>query len=125
MENSTASLAPDITMRDLLVAFPGAQRALFKRYHIGGCSSCGFGPDETLAQVCERNQNLPVQEVIDHIVASHEEDQKTQIAPAELAEQLKAGNRARLVDIRTREEFEAARIEGAELFTQELMQQML
>ena len=31
----------------------------------------------------------------------------------------------RLVDIRTREEFEAARIEGAILFTQEIMTEML
>ncbi len=26
-------------MREVLAAFPGAQRALFRRYHIGGCSS--------------------------------------------------------------------------------------
>jgi len=37
-------------MSKVLEAFPGAQRALFRRYHIGGCSSCAFRPDETLAQ---------------------------------------------------------------------------
>ena len=47
-------------MREVLENFPGAQRALFRRYHIGGCSSCGFSPDETLAQVCARNGNLDV-----------------------------------------------------------------
>jgi hypothetical protein len=26
-------------MREVLENFPGAQRALFRRYHIGGCSS--------------------------------------------------------------------------------------
>ena len=41
-------------MSEVLKEFPGAQRALFRRYHIGGCSSCGFQPTETLAQVCER-----------------------------------------------------------------------
>ena len=35
-------------------AFPGARRALFARYHIGGCQSCGFSPGETLAEVCAR-----------------------------------------------------------------------
>ena len=45
-------------MRDVLEVFPGAQRALFRQYHIGGCSSCGFGPEETLAQVCARNGGL-------------------------------------------------------------------
>jgi rhodanese-related sulfurtransferase len=125
MQNTTA-IHPDTTMRELLEIFPGAQRALFKKYHIGGCASCGFRPEETLAQVCERNEQLPVDEVIEHIQSSHEEDLKMQIAPAELAEKLNAGNGdVRLVDIRTREEFEAARIEGAALFTQELMQEML
>ena len=38
--------------------FPGAQRALFRKYHIGGCSSCGFSPNETLAGVCARNENV-------------------------------------------------------------------
>ena len=37
-------------MAELLEAYPGAQRALFRNYHIGGCSSCGFRPDETLAE---------------------------------------------------------------------------
>jgi hypothetical protein len=29
-------------MSTVLENFPGAQRALFRRYHIGGCSSVGF-----------------------------------------------------------------------------------
>jgi len=133
MENSTA-IDPDISMRELLEIFPGAQRALFKKYHIGGCASCGFRPDETLAQVCERNNRLPVDEAIEHIQSSHEEDLKMQIAPRDLSRALEEKNRAeadsksfavKLVDIRTREEFEAARIEGAVLFTQDLMQEML
>jgi rhodanese-related sulfurtransferase len=119
----TTSINPNITMQELLAAFPGARRALFVKYHIGGCSSCGFGMDETLAQVCARNENLAVDEAITHIQQSHEEDLKMQVAPAELAGQLKAGA-VKLLDIRTREEFEAARIEGAVLFTQELMQEI-
>jgi hypothetical protein len=58
---------PNITMRELLEQFPGAQRALFRRYHIGGCASCGFAPEETLTGVCARNENLDVDEVIEHI----------------------------------------------------------
>ena len=121
-----AAIEPDITMRELLESYPGAQRALFKKYHIGGCASCGFRPDETLAGVCARNENVPVEEVIAHIQSSHEEDLKTQITPGELAATLAAnGANVRLVDVRTREEFDAARIESSVLFTQELMQEML
>ncbi len=121
----TAPLDPQMTMRDLLQLYPGAQRALFRRYHIGGCASCGFQPEETLAGVCARNNALPVPEVIDHILASHEEDQKLQISPSELAAALKDDPEARLVDVRTREEFDAVHVEGAIFFTQELMQEAL
>ena len=41
----------DMTMQEILAVFPRAQRALFSRYHVGGCSTCGFQPTETLEQV--------------------------------------------------------------------------
>ena len=85
---ATAAISGETTMRELLEISPGAQRALFRKYHIGGCASCGFRPDETLAQVCARNENLPVDEVIDYIQTSQEEDRSMQISPAELAEAL-------------------------------------
>lgn len=122
---SNQAIDPNITMKELLVQFPGAQRALFRKYHIGGCSSCGFSPDETLAGVCARNDNLDVDEVIDHITTSHEADQSMQIEPGELAKRLGDGEPVYLLDVRTREEFEAVKLPGANLFTQELMQDIL
>src|SRR2546430_2231749 len=116
--NSTATIDPNITMKELLVQYPGAQRALFRRYHIGGCASCGFQPEETLAGVCARNNALSVEEVIAHILLSHEEDAKMQITPEELAAVLQEDPSAKLVDVRTREEFDAVHIEGAIFFTQ-------
>jgi rhodanese-related sulfurtransferase len=112
-------------MRDVLEAFPGAQRALFRRYHIGGCSSCGFSPDETLAQLCTRNGNLSVSEVLDHIRTSHEQDEKILIGPKELADWLKQDASIRLVDVRSREEFEAVHIEGSQLLSQDVMRQLM
>jgi len=123
--NSAASIDPDITMKELLAQFPGAQRALFRKYHIGGCASCGFSPEETLGGVCERNEKLDVDEVIEHIVASHEADRAMQIEPRELAERIAAGEPVYLLDVRTREEFEAVKLPNAHLFTQELMQEIL
>jgi len=112
-------------MRDVLEKFPGAQRALFRRYHIGGCSSCGFSPAETLAQVCERNGGLNVNEVLAHIQSSHEQDAKILISPTELAEALKQDKSLRLVDVRSREEFEAVHIAGSTLLSQEVMRQIM
>jgi rhodanese-related sulfurtransferase len=112
-------------MRDVLEMFPGAQRALFRRYHIGGCSSCGFSPDETLTQVCGRNGGLDVSEVLAHIQSSHEQDAKVLISPKELAEELHQDKSLRLVDVRSREEFEAVHIEGSLLLSQDAMRQIM
>jgi len=112
-------------MGELLREFPGAQRALFRRYHIGGCSSCGFGVDETLADVCLRNDRLAVDEVIRHIIESDSTERAMQIEPRDLSGKLINRERINLLDVRTREEFEAVKIDGAKLFTQELMQEIL
>jgi rhodanese-related sulfurtransferase len=117
------TLHPQTTMRRALEIFPGAQRALFRRWHIGGCASCGFGPEETLEGLCRRN-SLDVAEVIRHIESSHQQDEALQIAPKDLAALLRDGA-ARLVDVRSREEFDAVRIPGAVLFSQPLMQEIL
>lgn len=117
-------MTAESTMKDVLAEFPGAQRALFRKYHIGGCSSCGFQPEERLADLCARNGNLNVNEVMAHVRESHEADLKVEIAAKELAGWIRHGG-LKVLDIRTREEFEAARIAGAVLFSQELMQEML
>jgi len=112
-------------MSAVLEVFPGAQRALFRRYHIGGCSSCGFSPDETLAQVCARNGNLSVAEVLAQIQSSHEQDAKILISPKELAELLQKDKSVKLVDVRSREEFEAMNIAGSALLSQDVMQKLM
>ena len=112
-------------MRDVLEKFPGAQRALFRRYHIGGCSSCGFQPTETLAEVCARNGHLDVAEVLAHIQSSHEQDAKVLISPKELAELLQKDKSVKLVDVRSREEFEAVQITGSVLLSQDVMRDIM
>lgn len=115
-----------IAMGDLTAHYPGARRALFARYHIGGCQSCGFSPDETLAEVCARNDGLDVEEVAAHLAASHEDDRRILLEPAELERLRRAGDEpVRILDVRTREEFEAVRIEGAELLTQDVIQSLI
>ncbi len=112
-------------MRAVLEVYPGAQRALFRRYHIGGCASCGFQPTETLADVCARNGNLDVAEVLAHIESSHEQDAKILIAPQELRDLRETDSTLRLVDVRSREEFEAVHIAGSQLLSQDVMRQIL
>ena len=125
MTSTLESLGAGSTMRDVLEAFPGAQRALFGRYHVGGCSQCGFQPDETLEQVCLRNGSLDPNEVLDHIRSSHEQDAKILLEPKELAAMLEQDKSVRLVDVRSREEFEAVHIPGSVLLSQDTMREIM
>jgi len=118
-------LQPQSTLQEVLAAYPGARRALFRKYHIGGCSSCGFSPAETLAELSARNGNLDVSEVMAQIQTSHEVDRQLEISPSEAAERRARGERVRLLDLRTREEWEAVHLEGAEFVNQELIQRVM
>jgi len=120
-----SAITPQSTMKQVLEAYPGAQRALFKRYHIGGCSSCAFHVEETLEQLCARNGILNVQEMMEHLKSSHEQDEAMQIPPRDLALRLKQEPSIKLLDIRTREEWDAIHIEGAVRMSQETMQEIL
>jgi rhodanese-related sulfurtransferase len=122
---ATENIGPQSRMQEVLEVYPGAQRALFRRYHIGGCSSCGFQPTETLEQVCQRNNQLNVGEVLEHIRTSHEQDAKVLIEPKELAVWLQRDKTVRLVDVRSREEFETVHIDGSVLLSQPVMQEIL
>jgi rhodanese-related sulfurtransferase len=110
----------DTPMGEILEMLPGARRALFARYHLGGCQSCAFSSEETLAQLCARSE-LPADEVLAHLLESHAHDLQMLIEPAEAREKLSS---LRLIDIRTREEHEAVAISGSEFFTQDLQLQL-
>jgi rhodanese-related sulfurtransferase len=125
MSVSTENIGPDSTMDKLLGVYPGAQRALFRKYHIGGCASCGFQPAETLDQVCKRNGIANIAEVLEHIKASHEQDAQILIEPKALGEWLKEDKSPRLLDVRSREEFDTVHIEGSVLLSQPVMQEIL
>jgi rhodanese-related sulfurtransferase len=111
------------TMQQVTTVFPSAQRALFQKYHVGGCSSCGFQPTDTLATVA-MNHSLDVNEVVEHIKEAADMEKNLEITPRETAELLTAG-KIKLVDVRTPEEYEIARVEGSVLADQSLAQEIL
>lgn len=108
-------------MGELLAIYPGARRTLFRLHHLGGCSSCGFSLEETLEQLCARSGGLDAKGLLEEIEAGHLEDDKLFIDPLTLRDAL-ADQAIKILDIRTREEFEAVNIPGSQLMTEELMQ---
>lgn len=118
------AISAGMTMGELLEVCPGAQRSLFRRYHIGGCASCGFGSDETLGEVCARNGGIDPDEVAGFLIEANAEDAKVLIPPAD-ADRAAREAGARFIDIRTREEHEAVSIAGSQLMGQDFLQEVM
>ncbi len=112
-----------IEMGKITSDYPGARRALFAKYHIGGCSSCAYKESERLSAVCDRNE-INVEEAISYILSCHDNDLAMLISPLELKQKVDAGEEVLLIDTRTREEHEAVKIEGSRLMTQEYQQKV-
>jgi len=101
---TTTAINPEMTMGDVIETIPAARRALFQRYHIGGCSSCAYELSDTLADVCRNKNILDVNEVIAHLHTAQELDEKMQVEPADVREWLAASRDFTFMDVRTSED---------------------
>lgn len=114
MTTQTTPIRPDMTMEQILAVAPAAQRALFQRYHVGGCSSCGFQPSDTLAQVCKDHNILDVSEVIRTIENAQQADARLDVDVRTVKAWLDAGRDFSFIDVRTPQEVARAQIPQAE-----------
>jgi len=122
---ATAKITKRSTMQEILDAFPSAQRALFRHYHIGGCDSCGYQPEDILEEVARRHNITDLDEVVAFIEDAEQIDGRIQVSVKNVATALRSDNPPRLVDVRTPEEWKIARIQGATLITEEQTQELL
>jgi rhodanese-related sulfurtransferase len=113
------------TMQEVLQAFPSAQRALFARYHIGGCHSCGYEPNDVLEDVVRRHDITDIDEVLTFLHSADETDRRLQITPTEVAAAMRGNKAPRLLDVRTPEEWAIAKLAGATLVDEAIAQQVM
>jgi len=118
---TSRTLSGTSTMQEILDSYPAAQRALFRKYHIGGCSSCGFQPTDLLQNVLSSHGCPdPIDSVIAFIEESQALDDKTKVQPAQLTKWQQSKTPLRLVDMRHPMEAAAGVIPGAVQLTQDL-----
>ncbi len=122
---ATAKITKRSTMQEVLEVYPSAQRALFQRFHIGGCNNCGYEPGDILEEVAHSHKIKDLDEVINFIEQAEQADRRIQMSPGEVAAALQSDTPPRLVDVRTLEEWELAQIQGATLNTEALAQELM
>ena len=123
--SETTDLSPTLSMSELMHRVPGARRALFRLYHIGGCQSCAFSPEETLEALCRRNSGLDPHDVLARILEESEREAAQLLEPADLKIAISSPTPPDLIDLRTQEEFDTVHIPGSTRLSQPLLQEIL
>ena len=119
-------ISPTMTMEEILSNYPSAKRALFQKFHIGGCSSCGYAMSDTLEEVLiNHNKAQATGDAIEQIYESARVDEMMQISPAELKKELADGNEWKLIDVREDYETQEQPMPNSEVLTQEVARDML
>ncbi len=114
MTTAATTIRPEMTMEEILAIAPAAHRALFQRYHVGGCNACGYQPSDTLARVCKDHNLLDVPEVIRTILAAQEIEAQRQVESATVRAWLAAREPFRFIDVRMPDEQSAGPLPEAE-----------
>ncbi len=123
--STTLKITKDSTMQEVLDNYPSAQRALFQKYHIGGCHSCGYEPTDILSVVAGKHNITDMDEMLNFIVEAEEIDKRVQISPADLDQAMKSDKKPRVIDVRTPVEWETAHINGAELVDENISHEIM
>jgi len=122
---TSTKITKDSTMQEVLDAYPSAQRALFRKYHIGGCHSCGYEPNDILATVAAKHNITDMDEVLSFIEEAEQIDKRIQATAVEVSAALKSANPPKLIDVRTPAEWDLAHIPGAVMVTEDMSYEIM
>lgn len=119
-------IQPDTKMYEILNFFPSAQRVLFQKFHIGGCSNCGYSLNDTIKEVFIKHNKIHLlDDAINALYESLKMDQMFQISPQDLKELLEHDPSWKLIDVREPFEQEIAVLPDSLLLTRELAFEIL
>lgn len=120
------NIIKESTMGEIIEAYPNAQRVLFEKYHVGGCGSCGYEPEDTIELAAHRSKKIrDIDEVIAFIKQAETDVQQKQVTPQQVKESLKSNSPPHIIDVRTSEEWNLANIKDAQLVNEELTKKMM
>ena len=62
-DTNKARFTAQTTMLEALTADPSLGMVLMRDFHLGGCSNCGFDPNDTIANVAAEN-GIPTERLL-------------------------------------------------------------
>ncbi|MEZ5965644.1 MAG: rhodanese-like domain-containing protein [Planctomycetota bacterium] len=114
----------DTSIAEIMDRYPGACRALFQRFPLAGSPSGKLAPTDSLRTLLHAQQVRDVDATLAALLEAEAAHRRVHVSPKEVADMQREQVAMRLIDVRTEYEWEIARIGGAELLTQELLEQL-
>ncbi len=119
------TITPKTTLNRVLEIYPWAPRALFLLHRISLKGDMRTSSTVTLEEFCRTHALPEVEELIQFFQESEEMAAQMEVSPQFVAEVFKDGPPFRLVDVRTQQEWDLAKIGGATLLTKEMVKEIL
>ena len=103
-------------MKEIEARFPFSRALLHSKFHVGGCATCGYEPEESLAQVAIKHGKDADQMVI-ALNTGFQEMHSSEISPARFHELTQQDPELVLIDVRESWENEISALPGSILLT--------
>lgn len=104
-------------MREIEARMPYMKHVLFKHFHLGGCASCGYSPEETIADVAKKH-NKDGAAIVETVNLALNRTLESFLSVREFAEIMKTGEKCFMIDVREPWEADICKIDGSVLLSQ-------
>jgi len=96
------------TMKEVESRYPFARAMLHAQFHVGGCASCGFEPNETVEQVAQKH-GKDAAAMLESLNSGIMDMQSAEIDPSAAAKLIQS-DKVMIVDVREQWEFDLCRL---------------
>ncbi|MGY3803769.1 rhodanese-like domain-containing protein [Pigmentibacter ruber] len=107
----------ETTMKEVETQFPFARSLLHSKFHVGGCATCGYEPQETITQVAGKHKK-DAELMLQALNLGLQDMQKSEITVQELAELKNRNAKILILDVREEWEYEIAHLPNSILLTE-------
>lgn len=104
-------------MKEVEKKFPYTRSTLHSKFHIGGCSKCGYEPHDTIEDVAKKYAKDPA-EVLNSLNEGLVDMQSSEISISHFTDLLQTSKKVLIVDVREEWEYNIAHIPNSILLTE-------
>lgn len=111
-------------MKEIEAKFPYTRSTLHTQFHIGGCTKCGYEPEQTIDDVAKKYSKDPNM-LLESLNQGFEDMNTSEISVEKFSKILASSNNILILDVREEWEYNIAHIPNSILLTETNFENML